>query len=176
MPKPDRPWSVPVRADEVPENGLARTLTADAGVRDEIARLGGLTALPRLAAEFEVTRHGKGLRVAGTVTATAGQTCVVTLEPMESEIVEPVDLVFSPDVPAEEPGLPRDPDAPDPPEPLVGGSVDLGAIATEFMLLGIDPYPRKPDAAFEAPDAGAADPGPFAALAALKDKGGAGRA
>ena len=26
---------------------------------------------------------------------------------------------------------------------LVGGTVDLGAIATEFLILGLDPYPRK---------------------------------
>ncbi len=31
------------------------------------------------------------------------------------------------------------------------GTVDLGAIATEFFLLGIDPYPRKEGAEFEAP-------------------------
>ena len=36
------------------------------------------------------------------------------------------------------------------PEPLHDGAVDLGAVATEFLLLGIDPYPRKPDAVFEA--------------------------
>jgi hypothetical protein len=50
---------------------------------------------------------------------------------------------------------------------MIGGRIDLGALATEFLMLAIDPYPRKPGATFEAP---AADPGghPFAALAALK--------
>ena len=48
------------------------------------------------------------------------------------------------------------------------GAVDLGAIATEFLLLGIDPYPRKPGAVFEAPPAGDPASHPFAALAALK--------
>ncbi len=51
------------------------------------------------------------------------------------------------------------------PEPLVDGIVDLGALATEFLILGLDPYPRKPGAAFEPPREGAADGGPFAALA-----------
>lgn len=171
MSKPDRPWSVPVRVEDVPEEGLAMTLSADAGVRETVARLGGLAGLPRLEASFDLARQGRGLHVTGTVTATAGQICVVTLEPMESEIAEPVDLVFSPDAPVEEAGPPRDPEAADPPEPLVGGVVDLGAVATEFVLLGIDPYPRKEGAVFEAPDAGAPEPGPFAALAALKAKG-----
>ena len=53
-------------------------------------------------------------------------------------------------------------------EELVDGAIDLGAIAIEFLILGIDPYPRKADAVFEAPAAGD-DPAahPFAALAAL---------
>ena len=42
------------------------------------------------------------------------------------------------------------PSAGEEPEPLIGNSVDLGLLATEFLILGIDPYPRKPDAAFEA--------------------------
>ncbi|MND03201.1 hypothetical protein D3C83_229160 [compost metagenome] len=55
---------------------------------------------------------------------------------------------------------------------LHGGTVDLGALAAEFLVLGIDPYPRKPGASFEAP-ATADDPAahPFATLAALKKKG-----
>ncbi|MBK5959565.1 hypothetical protein CCR97_15320 [Rhodoplanes elegans] len=174
MPNPDRPWSVPVRLDDVPEDGLVVSLSADSPVREAIARRGGLTGLPRLDARFEVTRRGSGLHVGGTVSATAGQTCVVTLEPMESAIEEEVDLLFTPDAPEEEPGPPRDPEAEDPPERLVGGTVDLGAIATEFVLLGIDPYPRKPGATFGTVETGPRDPGPFAALAALKEKGGAG--
>ena len=54
--------------------------------------------------------------------------------------------------------------ADDAPEPLVDGTVDLGAIATEFLILGIDPYPRKPGAVFEAPPAGDGSAHPFAAL------------
>ena len=32
----------------------------------------------------------------GRVRARVGQTCVVTLEPIESEIDEPIDLIFAP--------------------------------------------------------------------------------
>ncbi len=38
----------------------------------------------------------------------------------------------------------------DDPEPLVGGTIDLGALAIEFLIVGLDPYPRKPGAVFEA--------------------------
>jgi hypothetical protein len=60
-------------------------------------------------------------------------------------------------------------ETPDPPEPIVGGIIDLGRLATDALILGIDPYPRKPDAVFE-PLLEVADPEdhPFAALKALK--------
>ena len=32
----------------------------------------------------------------------------------------------------------------DAPDPIVDGKIDLGALAAEFMILGLDPYPRKP--------------------------------
>jgi len=57
----------------------------------------------------------------------------------------------------------------DPPETIVNGMIDATRLATEHLLLGIDPYPRKPDAVFEQQTV-AADPAdhPFAALKALK--------
>ena len=53
----------------------------------------------------------------------------------------------------------------DDPEPLIDGVVDLGALAAEFVILGIDRYPRKPGAVFESPGDGEPEEGPFAALA-----------
>jgi hypothetical protein len=53
-------------------------------------------------------------------------------------------------------------------EPLIGGVVDLGALATEFLILGLDPYPRKPGAIFQSPQQTVADESPFSSLAALK--------
>jgi uncharacterized metal-binding protein YceD (DUF177 family) len=175
---PAKPWSVPVKRAEIPETGRHFHLVADATTRAAVARLAGVVAMPRLEAELEVTLQGHGgLRVAGALTATVEQTCVVTLEPVENEIDEPIDLVFVPadsavagPLAADEHGeieIPAD----DQPEVLVDDTVDLGAIATEFVVLGVDPYPRKPDAVFEAPEE--ADDGkaqPFAALAALKQQ------
>ena len=50
------------------------------------------------------------------------------------------------------------------------GRIDLGAIVAEHLALGLDPYPRSPGVAFDGhiEDDPAADPSPFAALAALK--------
>ena len=58
---------------------------------------------------------------------------------------------------------------PDPPEPIVNGIIDLGRLATDALFLGIDPYPRKPDAVFEPPvEADDPEDHPFAALKALQ--------
>ena len=170
---------MPIAVDEIPESGRRIELAADADTREAIARLAGVSALPRLEAGFDLTRHGRdGLRVVGRVSATVGQTCVVTLEPLQNEVDEAVNLLFTPQLnpkPAPAEG-PRSIDADEPPEALRDGVVDLGAVVLEFLILGIDPYPRKPAAVFAAPPAGDAGAHPFAALAALKKgHGGKGR-
>ena len=164
------PWRVPVARHDVPETGRRFDLVADERTRAAVAKLAGLRALPRLSATFELVPHGReGLRVTGRVFATVGQVCVVTLDPIQTEVDEPVDLVF---VPAAD----RDPEAAvdvtddDMPEALVDGTVDLGAIATEFLILGTEPYPRKAGAVFEPPPGGDDTANPFAALAALKSR------
>jgi uncharacterized metal-binding protein YceD (DUF177 family) len=166
MPDSRRPWSVRLDESDVPETGRHVDLVADAETRAAIAELAEVVSLPRVIAEFDVARYGRGgLRVVGRVSATVEQTCVVTLEPIESVIDEPIDLVFAPAVSAGVGEVEMTPDAPD---ELVDGAVDLGAIATEFLILGIDPYARKADAVFEVPAAGDDSAHPFEALAALK--------
>jgi uncharacterized metal-binding protein YceD (DUF177 family) len=164
-------WSVPVRIDEVGEAGRRVHLIAEEATRSAVARVAAVHGIERLAADFDLARSGRdGLRVTGKVSATVRQTCVVTLDPLDSEIDEAVDLVFVPGQTRRAGGdeAPLDVGGPEPPEPLVDGIVDLGAIVTEFLILGIDPYPRKPGAVFEAPVAADIGENPFAALAALK--------
>jgi hypothetical protein len=183
MPEQPKPgpalWQVPLAVEAVAEEGRHIDLVADAATRAAVARLAGLRDLPRLEATFEVTRHGEdGLRVAGRVSATVGQTCVVSLEPLVNEVAEEVSLVFVPKGESKAPSsddetVVLDASTGKETEPLIGGSIDLGALATEFLLLGLDPYPRKPGAVFQPPADATADEGPFAALAALK-KGGDG--
>jgi uncharacterized metal-binding protein YceD (DUF177 family) len=169
------PWRVPVARDDIPENGQHFELSADAPVRAAVAKLAGLRELPRFEAAFDVTRRGEGLHVAGAVSATVGQTCVVTLEPLTNDVSETINLVFLPRPAvagrADDGEAARREPKWDDPEPLVDGGVDLGALATEFLMLGLDPYPRKAGAVFEPPVEKNRDPGPFAALAQLSKKG-----
>ena len=165
----DPVWSVKVLVGEVPPTGRHFKLVADAATRAALEKEIGLRALPRLEAVFDVERHGRdGLHVIGSVSATVGQNCVVTLDPLESEITEKIDLVFAPQEGDADDAIHLGLESRDPPEPLIDGRVDLGAIAVEFLTLGIDFYPRKPDAALEPPPAEDTARHPFAALAALK--------
>jgi uncharacterized metal-binding protein YceD (DUF177 family) len=165
------PWHVTVLVADIPDAGLHRDLQASEAERAAVASLAGLRDLPQLGASFELTPAGAGrIRVHGRVSAQAGQTCVVTLEPMTSEVDEEVDVIFSDEPQPVAAAESEEALADDPPEPIVNGAIDLGALATEFLMLGLDPYPRKDGAVFE-PVIAPVDPAdhPFAALKALKD-------
>jgi hypothetical protein len=177
MDKTAQPWTVPVALDDIPETGLHLEIEAPAEARAALARLAELRELPELKAAFDLTKAGAGVHVVGTVAARVGQTCVVTLEPIENQVQEAVDLRFAPAaVPAAAAGEPEPAKGEgEPPEPLVDGVLDLGAVATEFLLLGIDPYPRKQGATFTAPAGTEEGAKPFAGLAALKNRLGRGQ-
>jgi uncharacterized metal-binding protein YceD (DUF177 family) len=170
MIRPAQPWHVPVRLEDVPETGLHVDLVADENVRAGLAALAGVSGMPRLEAAIDIARYGNGLRATGRVSATVGQTCVVTLEPLENQIDELIDVIFAPSSTSEFVEESAAFEADEPPEALHDGTADLGVIAAEFLLLGIDPYPRKPGAEFAPPGKEDALSTPFAALAKLKDR------
>jgi hypothetical protein len=181
------PWSVRLSVHDVPETGLRLDLRADEQQRAAVAKAADLLAVARLEAIFDIAAPAGGrLHVVGRVSATVRQACVVTLEPIDNEVEEAIDLIFDPAVAvapleAAERTSGRAPskgstkrstkvevDADEAPEPLNGDTVDLGALATEFLMLGLDPYPRKPGATFEVPQADDHSEHPFAALAKLR--------
>ena len=161
---------------QIPDTGLNRDIDTNPSQRKALAELGGLREVMSANASLDLAllREGR-VHVTGRVRARIGQTCVVSLDPIENEIDEAIDLVFAPpeQIPAladlVEDAAESDAEIPDPPEPIVGGIIDLGRLATDALLLGIDPYPRKPDVVFEPPVV-PDDPEdhPFAALKALK--------
>jgi Large ribosomal RNA subunit accumulation protein YceD len=170
------PWSDPVVVAQLPDVGLHRDLEAGPAVRAAMAELAGLREILSASASLNVTPMSGGrVHVAGRVRARIGQTCVVTLDPIENDLDEAIDLIFAP--PEQIPELATlveeaaesDVEVPDPPEPIENGVIDLGRVATDALFLGVDPYPRKQDAVFDLPVV-EADPEdhPFAALKALQ--------
>jgi hypothetical protein len=173
MTSPERPWSATIRLDEIAETGRHVKLEASEEVRAALAKPAGVDAVERLIARLDLMRRGRDrLRVSGEVSGTVRQTCVVTLDPVTNDINETIDVDFAPPRAPMNEAAKIEIDAAssdDEVEPLIGNAVDLGLLATEFFILGIDPYPRKPGVAFDAPKS-AADPAshPFAQLAALQ--------
>ena len=174
--KPD-PWRVPVTVAHIPDTGLHRELEASAAERQAMAELAGVREILSAQAAVDVTPTSGGrIHVTGHARARIGQTCVVTLDPIENEIDEEIDLMFAPEAEARRladlivEGR-DDNDVVDPPEAIVAGIIDLGRLATDALFLAIDPYPRKSGVVFEA-EVAVADPEdhPFAALKALQDK------
>ncbi len=155
---------------------MHRAFEANAHECQALAGLGGLREVKSASASFDLAPMRQGrVHVTGRVKARIGQTCVVTLDPIENEIDEAIDLIFAP--PEQIPALAdlvdeaatSDAEIPDPPEPIAAGMIDLGRLATDALFLGVDPYPRKPGAIFE-PPAIPPDPDdhPFAALKVLR--------
>lgn len=174
--------------------GEARSLDL-AATADECAAVAQaihLPAIDALNANLRLRpRAGGRVEVDGRVTATVTQLCVVTLEPFESVLEQPVSVMFAPDVePVAEPrsrgnrGAPAVPvsiaapaggndDQEDPPDVMIDDTIDLGSLAVEFLALALDPYPRKPGVHFDDMVVGEKDapaPSAFAALAGLKDR------
>jgi hypothetical protein len=177
----DRLFSRPISVADLPARGRDAKVEATAAERAAIARGLGLAVLDSLTGTYHVAPTARGARLEGRVIAHIRQTCVVSLDPFDAEIDEPVKLAFAA---APEPGeggllqgdtLSISPDEDDPPEPLTGGVIDLGAVTLEFLALGLDPYPRKPGVEFSAEFSPRSvdeekAPSPFAALAELRRK------
>lgn len=153
----------------------ARSFTRDAtpAERAAICEALGLLSCDRLQAHYELKPlTGGRYRLSGTLEAAVAQPCVVTLEPVESQINEEIAQEFRPPGEAE-----RDEAAPEHAilsgvdiDEIRHGVLDAGRIVFETLSGALDPYPRKPGAEFDwsDPKAAAEEAGPFSALAKLK--------
>ncbi len=198
---PPRPpaFSRPLDVASVPAKGLSVTIEPAASDYPAIAAQCGLPAVASLRVTYKVTpRAGGRYEVTGDLKARATQVCVVSLEPFEGDLTGDIDLTFAPtaavldewfEVEAprrgrrgepergarpsrEAPPSPVSEDQPDPPDAIIDGRIDLGAVALEFLVLALDPYPRKPGVAFDGATGidDAPEPTAFAGLASLKDQ------
>ena len=109
------------------------------------------------------------MHVAGEVKASITQICVASLEPFDSTVERGGRGRFR-----QAGGMPPEPPTEmhdyEPPDEIINGKIDLGAVAAEFLALGLDPYPRKPGVDFDFKDPADAEMSPFAALNVMKAK------
>jgi uncharacterized metal-binding protein YceD (DUF177 family) len=159
----DEPFfSHPIRVDDILDRGMDITIDVPETDRDRLAKVLNLAAIAMLTGHFALKRKGREVIAKGEVKAHIEQICVVSLDPFETDVVEAVDLRFSPDAPDLD-----DEEAPlDSPDPIVNGMIDLGSLVAEFLALSLDPYPRKPGVEFKF-ELDTEEEHPFAALKKL---------
>lgn len=174
--RPMAPEALEARGDTVIVGEATATECAALARRFDVPRV------LALAFRFTASPFGKGgWRLTGHAEARLEQTCVVTLEPIETVVAESVDRRFvrARDLPPPAPGSETELDAAmaDGPDGY-DDRIDLGEVAAEAIALGIDPYPRRSDAEIVRVQTGPAGVAPltdeaarpFAGLAALKQR------
>jgi len=174
-------FSRKLRLDRLAAGDVVEAITANEAERAALARRFALGGLARLSARLRVRRPAQGplIRVEGELTATVTQTCVVTLEPVESRVDQRFVQLYTLEGPAQnESEVFVGPDDEEIPEPLEGETLDLGELAAEQLSLALDPYPRAPGARFEGASFGEdgeveedAEESPFAVLKQLRNDG-----
>ena len=141
--------------------------------REALAARYGLISLDSLKAQLTVRGDvSSEIEVEGHLQAEVVQECVVTLEPVRDNVTAAFEqryTVRSMDPVAD---LVIDADNIEPPEPLIGDSIDLGELVAQHLSLSINPYPRGPDADAQADEhrVDTERDGPFAALARLRNQ------
>ena len=175
LPAAENEFSRLLPRDELGLAVLQRQIEADGAERAALAERFGLQALERLSADLTIQPRGPIglLEVTGRLKAKVVQSCIVTLEPVESDIdadflalytLRPAELLEDEDV--------IDPEAPDLPEPVGPKGLDLGEIVAQQLAVLLDPYPRLAGAELPEPASDAADEAressPFAVLKELK--------
>ncbi|MHA7773401.1 YceD family protein [Roseibium sp. M-1] len=181
------PYTYKVNASRVVDKDEELCIEPGPAELKTIAASFGLDAISKLTARFTLKPYRKeGLRVVGPLKAEITQTCVVSLEPFDSRLEIEVDRTFEPASSRprkirdlnDDGEIEIDLESLDPPDVILDGVLDLGAVICEEMALSLDPFPRRPGVEFESaeddalpePEEPETKPSPFAALKALKNQ------
>ena len=139
-------FSRPERLDTIGERERIVEIVATEDERAALAKRFALLSITRLDARLGIKRTDSGIVVKGRVTGAAVQACSVTDEPLDTQIDEPVALLFVDQLVSEGDEVELSDDALDT-VAIKGGTIDLGEAAADTLALAIDPFPRGPNAA-----------------------------
>lgn len=153
----------------------SRTIDREATAAELSALAGTLevTAVRALRVTGLVKRLSRDrFAIEGVLESRLLQTCVVTLEPIETVVREAIEVELWPGetLVADESGAREF--ATSGPEPYEAGRLPLGELVVEHLAAAMDPFPRKEGAAVDWAERQeqAAAASPFAVLAKLKDR------
>lgn len=152
-------WSYLVEEERAGTDIKDLTLTPSAEEVAALCKRLNLKVLEGLTAHLKLDRPPSGMvvHVTGRFTAKLTQACVVSLEPVITDLEEEFEAWFAnPDNAVMLSKARRDRQAKkgggeepmmeekDDPEPIVNGHIDLGELVTQYLSLALDPYPRAP--------------------------------
>ena len=154
-----------------------------------LARRLNIISVDSLSAQLTIKRisGSASIHVEGTLDANITQECVVTGDSIETQIRDPFEAWYGEDNKTVsltkkrqekmlEKGHTELPmiEEQDDPEPVVDDHIDVGELVTQYLSLGINPYPKADGASYESSDLHDKDPfafkNPFAGLKDWKDK------
>ncbi len=144
-----------------------------------LAKRFDLESLHFFRVDFTLKRQKDGtIKVQGMLEAALVQRCVVSLDPVPTELVDHFEALFTETGPdAGEGGRHKDSELidfeqEDTPEIIENGVIDLGELAAQHLSLAMDPFPRRVDAeipaAYRHPDEGAEEEQPSVFAQALE--------
>lgn len=168
----------PLDTDSLKASGKFLKLDPSIDECTAVAKRLGLIAINALNGEIRVTpAMGRQIVAEGTVRAEIVQTCVVTGEPLATQLEFPLSRRYAEDA-RPFAGLDDEDEITDPnddgPDPIENNQIDIGEAVVEELALQIPLYPRTPGAHYEDSSAGENEAerreNPFAALEALKNR------
>ena len=154
-------------------HGRPIALEADAQARARIAERLDLIELSEFSVTAEVRAIAGGIAAKGKVRAKLVQRCAATDLPVPAALAENFDLRFLRDIDSPADEMEEIEISSEDCETMLldGDRIDLGEAAVQTLSLGLDPFPRHPDAGRILAEKGVLREeaaGPFAALAKLR--------
>ena len=154
-------WSHIIEADDVSDKPLLKKISASPQERKDLARRMGIISVDKLEAQITVIRADSNflIHATGPYKAVLTQECVVTGEPVQETVEGDVEGWFAEESKAVSLNKARhermsqiaDSEMPilgerDDPDPIRDGFFDIGELVVQYLLVDMNPYPRKEDA------------------------------
>ncbi|MDX3911506.1 MAG: DUF177 domain-containing protein [Sphingobium sp.] len=166
-------FSRSVRLDQAVSNAAGAHVAATPEECEALAKRFGFSAIDRLEADYSLTEENGSPVARGRLRATLAQPCVATSEPVQEMVDAPFVIRFQLEGEASQDEEFELSEEECDTHFYEGGAIDIGEAVAQTLALSVEPYPRAPQADQWLRKRGVLtedQAGPFAALAALKEK------
>ncbi len=157
-------WSFPINSDDIGTKEVRYNIEADENQKREIAKLYDIISVESLSSEIYIKREqgGRVIYVKGLLKSKITQSCIITNNPIESEINKEFEAWYADPNQAVSINKARNErevrsgtleiemmDEKDDPEAIIDGKIDIADLVMQYFSLFINPYPRSVEQAPE---------------------------